>query len=343
MKEIKPGRIDEEVVSEEEVPNRDETIARPARIDEESFVEEVEEEEKKRLTILKGISGFAKKSALVAGLLAGIVLIGSLYDAFYSASSMMQNAPLLGVVYVLMILALLGILGFGIAKEVVGYRKIKRIDKIQEEATRMTTRRGKNARLFAQKIIALYKDHEDPEIRTAVEAFERELPTLMDDEIMTRLEEKVLAPMDAKARSIIAKYANQTAVSTAISPVAIIDAFLILSRSHVMIKEVAEIYNLRPNLAGEIALVKKVFVNLAFAGVTDIMLHHSHDILGASVLSKLSAHGAQGVANGILTARVGLSTLRACRPIPLRQKEDGFFKNLFKSISKSLFSSKSSK
>jgi putative membrane protein len=162
----------------------------------------------------------------------------------------------------------------------------------------------------------------------------------MDDEIMGRLEEKILSVMDEKAKNIITKYANQTAISTAISPVAMIDAILILSRSHVMIKEIAKVYNLRPNLLGEMALIKKVFVNLAFAGVTDIMLHHSHDILGASVLSKVSAHGAQGVANGILTARVGLSTLRACRPIELSKKQDGFFKNIFKMITKSLFVTK---
>jgi putative membrane protein len=337
MKPIKPGRIDNTFVEEEKV---EESYIKPTKVEEEELVEEIVEEEKKRLTILKGISSFAKKSAVVMGLLAGIVIIGAIYDAFYSASSMLTNAPALGIVYVVMIFALVGILGYGIFKEMVGYRKIKRIDQIQEEAKRLRTRKGKNARLFAQKIISMYRDHEDEEIRYEVEEFEKELPSLMDDEIMGRLEEKILSVMDEKAKNIITKYANQTAISTAISPVAMIDAILILSRSHVMIKEIAKVYNLRPNLLGEMALIKKVFVNLAFAGVTDIMLHHSHDILGASVLSKVSAHGAQGVANGILTARVGLSTLRACRPIELSKKQDGFFKNIFKMITKSLFVTK---
>jgi putative membrane protein len=337
MKPIKPGRIDNTFVEEEKV---EESYIKPTKVEEEELVEEIVEEEKKRLTILKGISSFAKKSAVVMGLLAGIVIIGAIYDAFYSASSMLTNAPALGIVYVVMIFTLVGILGYGIFKEMVGYRKIKRIDQIQEEAKRLRTRKGKNARLFAQKIISMYRDHEDEEIRYEVEEFEKELPSLMDDEIMGRLEEKILSVMDEKAKNIITKYANQTAISTAISPVAMIDAILILSRSHVMIKEIAKVYNLRPNLLGEMALIKKVFVNLAFAGVTDIMLHHSHDILGASVLSKVSAHGAQGVANGILTARVGLSTLRACRPIELSKKQDGFFKNIFKMITKSLFVTK---
>ncbi len=339
MKNLKPGRVeDEAVIASEEV--QEEAVVKPARLESEAVIEEIEKEEKKRLTALKGMGDFAKKSLIVAGLVAGIVIVGAIYDAFYSASSMLHNAPLLGILYVAMILGLIGIVGAGIIKEIAGYRRIRRIDTLQEEASEILREKRGDKRAFAKKIIARYKTDADPEIVQKAEAFERELPTLMDDEVMTRLEEVLIAPMDSKAKAIIAKYANQTAVSTAISPVAVIDAILILSRSHAMIKEVAAVYNLRPNLMGEMALVKKVFVNLAFAGVSDIMLHHSHDILGASLLSKVSAHGAQGVANGILTARVGLGTLKACRPLPLTQKQDGFFKNIFKMIAKSLFNSK---
>ncbi len=336
MNSPKPGRIDEELVERESETEPTE-IVQTGRVDEAHFVEEVAEEEKKRLTTLRGMSSFASKSATVLGLIAGIVVVGALYDAFFSASSMLHNAPMLGVLYIVMILSLLGILGYGIVKEYIGYRKIRRIDQIQEEGARLRTKKGSAARAFAQKIIALYHEHEDQQIRSAVADFSAELPSLMDDEIVRRLEEKVLAPMDAKARDIITKYANQTALSTAISPVAVIDAVLILSRSHVMIKEIAKVYNLRPSLAGELVLIKKVFINLAFAGVSDILLHHSHDIFGASVLSKVSAHGAQGVANGILTARVGLGAQKACRPLPLTKREDGFLKNIFKMITKSLF------
>ncbi len=337
MKEIKPGRVDDELVTKE---IKEDEVLSPARLSEEEVIEEIVEEEKKRLTSLKSMSDFAKKSATVLGLLFGVIIIGTVYDAFSTAGSMMQNAPVLGVIYLVMLFSLIGVLGYGIVKEMIGYRKIKRIDKIQKEAKEVIKHPVKRAREFAQKIISHYKDHEDKEIRSKVAAFEIELPSLMDDEIMQRLDEIVLESMDEKAKKIITRYANQTAISTAISPVAMIDAILIISRSHVMIKEIAKVYGLRPNFLGEMALVKKVFVNLAFAGVTDIMLHHSHDILGASVLSKVSAHGAQGVANGILTARVGLSTLNACRPMPITKRQDGFFKNIFKMITKSLFSSK---
>ncbi len=340
MKTIKPGRIDDDDIIEQDSVDDSEQVLTPSRVLESEVIDEIVEEEEKRLTSLRGIGAFAKKSMIVLGLLFGVIITGTLYDAATSASSMLHNAPIVGVMYLVMLFSLIGILGFGIFKEMLGYLKIKKIDTIQEEATALTTKSSKKVRAFAKKVIALYSDHEDEQIRDAVKAFSYELPSMLDDEIMQRLNDIILTKMDEKAKKIITKYANQTALSTAISPVAMIDAILILSRSHVMVKEIATVYGLRPNLFAELALIKKVFVTMAFAGITDIMLHHSHDILGASVLSKISSHGAQGVANGILTARIGLSTIKACRPVALNQKQDGFFKNILKMITKSLFSSK---
>ena len=40
------------------------------------------------------------------------------------------------------------------------------------------------------------------------------------------------------------------------------------------------------------------------------------DLLGAELAAKLSARAAQGVGAGLLTARLGLRTIEACRPLP---------------------------
>jgi len=79
---------------------------------------------------------------------------------------------------------------------------------------------------------------------------------------------------------------------------------------------------------------------LAFASVTEILANHSQDILGTSILSKLSTHGAQGVANGILIARVGIGTIKSCRPLHYKEQNEGFLKSLSKVIIEALFSKK---
>ena len=40
------------------------------------------------------------------------------------------------------------------------------------------------------------------------------------------------------------------------------------------------------------------------------------DLLGAELTAKLSARAAQGVGAGLLTARLRLRTIEACRPLP---------------------------
>jgi putative membrane protein len=108
-----------------------------------------------------------------------------------------------------------------------------------------------------------------------------------------------------------------------------------------MITDIAKLYGYKPNFIGELMLVKSVIFNLAFASVTELLTHHSGDMFGGTMLSKLSLHGAQGVANGVLIARVGLGTIKSVRPIIYKDKNEGFLKNLTKNIINKIFSNKS--
>jgi len=312
----------------------------PMRFEESEILEErIEVLEKERVTAIKGIGSFAKKSMLVLGLLFSLIMIGTIYDATMTASSMMHNAPVLGVFYLVLLFALLGIVGVSILKQWRGYQKLKRIDSLQERAKAFALQ-PRGVKAYAKEVLSVYKNHENSEIATLARTLDEELPTLLESEVLERLDEKLFQALDRLARASIVKYANQTALSTAISPVALIDAVLILSRSHVMVHEIANIYGYRPNLLGEIALFKKVFAVLAFASVTDILANHSHDILGTSILSKLSLHGAQGVANGILVARVGIGAIQSCRPLSYKEKGGGFLKSLSKVMMEALFRKK---
>ena len=328
-------------ISEDNNIQAPETTNEPMRIEDESIIyEDIESFEKERVSVLQGIGSFAKKSMLVLGLLFSLMIIGTVYDASMSASSMLENAPVLGVIYLLMLVTLIAIIAVSIFKQYRGYVKIRRIDSMQERAKAFIKEPTGDVVAYAKEIITQYTSHDNPDIVARARSLEKEIDSLMHDEVLERIDEKLLEPLDKLARESIVKYANQTALSTAISPVALIDAVLILSRSHVMVHDIANIYGYRPSLLGEIALFKKVFVTLAFASVTDILANHSHDILGTSILSKLSVHGAQGVANGILIARVGIGTIKSCRPLHYSEKNEGFLKSLSKVIVEALFSKK---
>jgi putative membrane protein len=312
---IKPTRIDSTVIDESDILDL----------------------ENERITDIKGIGAFAKKSAVVFGLIFSIFLIGTIYDATTKASSMLLNSPALGIFYIILIVALIGVIGYSLIDQIISYKKLKRIDKLQQKGEELVKNPTKDVHSYAKEIITPYLNHEDSDIANRAKSLLDELDSMMVDEVLQRVDEKLLEPLDALSRKKITKYASQTALSTAISPVALIDAALIISRSHVMVHDIAKIYGYRPNFLGEVVLFKKVFAALAFASVTEILANHSHDIFGTTMLSKFSLHTAQGMANGILVARIGIGVIKTCRPMHYKQKSDGFLKSLSKVIAQSLF------
>ena len=161
MKSLKPTRIDE---SETHVEEESVKTLTPQRVDEEAVLKEVEEEEKKRLTSLKAIGGFAQKGLVVGGLLASLIVIGTIYDAAFTASSMLSNMPILGVVYLALLVSLIGILGYGIFKQFLSYSKLKRIDSLQQEGLNIIKNKKGDVKAYALKIITQYEKHPDKEI-----------------------------------------------------------------------------------------------------------------------------------------------------------------------------------
>jgi putative membrane protein len=232
---------------------------------------------------------------------------------------------------------LVGVLGYGIFKEYLSVMRLKNIDTLQERGSVLKKNPTIDVVAYAKEIIERYENHENELIRENALSLKRELPSLMYDEVIDRLNEKLFNPLDKLAKGSIIKYANQTALSTAISPVAFIDAILIISRSGAMVNEIATIYGYKPNFIGKILLFKKIFFVLVFASVTEILAQHSHDLVGTSIVSKFSYHAAQGIANGILTARVGVAAIKSCRPMHYKDQNEGFLKGISKKIMESVF------
>ena len=130
----------------------------------------------------------------------------------------------------------------------------------------------------------------------------------------------VLSKVDEKALNDVAKFSTEAVVLVSLSPVAIIDMLIILSRNLRMINKIAGLYGLKLGYWSRVKLIKQVFVNMAYAGASEIISDFGSDMLGAELLGKLSARFAQGLGAGMLTARLGIKTMQLCRPIPFDEK-----------------------
>ena len=102
----------------------------------------------------------------------------------------------------------------------------------------------------------------------------------------------------------------------ALSPLATVDMMLMLWRNLRMIEDIADVYAIELGYWSRIRLIRQVFRNMLYAGATELVTEVGMDLLGAEFAAKLSARAAQGVGAGLLTARLGLRTIEACRPLP---------------------------
>ena len=312
---IKPQRIDTQKTDINHKEKIDISVGK-IEIDEKNILteenEDIPQKEKKNnnlttVLILSALSAF---------------LIGSIYDIYYRFLSIFQNTPYLGFLYILSILIFTASLFFIALKQYQGYRNLKEIENRQEKARKLSQNPTKEVFSFAKEILSVYINHPNEKIRQKALEIEKEIEEniILKDEVLDILEEKLFKELDNEAYKLISKYSNQTALSTAISPVALIDVILILSRSWAMISQISKVYGFKPNFTGKMILLKKVSLNLIFASVTDLASDYLSSIIGTSLLSKLSYHSAQGLANGVLIARIGVATIKSCRVIYFRKR-----------------------
>ncbi|MGS3176507.1 YcjF family protein [Aeromonas sanarellii] len=137
-----------------------------------------------------------------------------------------------------------------------------------------------------------------------------------DREVLTLYSQLVLTERDRLAQARVAKWSGEAAVLVALSPLATVDMMLMLWRNLRMIEDIADVYAIELGYWSRIRLIRQVFRNMLYAGATELVTEVGMDLLGAELTAKLSARAAQGVGAGLLTARLGLRTMEACRPLP---------------------------
>ena len=129
-------------------------------------------------------------------------------------------------------------------------------------------------------------------------------------------ERHLIAPLDETARKEIAAAAKRVSVVTAISPRAILDVIFVAGQAIVLMRRIADIYGGRPGLFGFFKLARSVGAHLAITGAVAVGDTLLQQVLGHGLASRVSAKLGEGVLNGLLTARVGLSAMAVCRPTP---------------------------
>jgi len=240
-----------------------------------------------------------------------------------------EQSPIITSIYALLLSALTLVAGSALWHELIGLKQFKTRQKMKEQATELllitqdkqTETSNKRGKDFCESIsealpcdLTFDNTKEQQVWQDAVSG------DYNSTELIQLYSREVLTKVDEKALNEVAKFSTEAVVLVALSPVAIIDMLIMLSRNLRMINKISGLYGLKLGYWSRIKLIKQVFVNMAYAGVSELVADFGSDMLGAELLGKLSARFAQGLGAGMLTARLGAKTMELCRPIPFKEK-----------------------
>ncbi len=170
------------------------------------------------------------------------------------------------------------------------------------------------AKPFCQKLIrqaGLDDDH------PAVVRWYAALHDTQNDREIVTLYAKLIQPvLDERARYNISRFAAESALMIAVSPLALVDMLFIAWRNLKLINQIAKIYGIELGYLSRIRLLKLILINVAFAGATELIREVGMDWMSQDLVAKLSARAAQGIGAGLLTARLGIKAMELCRPLP---------------------------
>ncbi|QJQ95771.1 MULTISPECIES: YcjF family protein [Halomonadaceae] len=131
----------------------------------------------------------------------------------------------------------------------------------------------------------------------------------------------LLVPRDREARRLVSRMSGDTAILVAISPLTLVDMALVAWRNLALIDRLARLYGLELGYASRLRLFRAVLYNMAFAGASEMASEASMELLSMNLAGRLSARAGQGMGVGLLSARLGLRTLRLTRPLPFDERE----------------------
>jgi len=195
--------------------------------------------------------------------------------------------------------------------------RINQVTRQQAETLRKAEQHG-NAQAFCRQLATELNFHTAVGYQSWLEHIEAHHD---DNEVLMLFSQFVLRPLDDKALQLVLKSSAQTALLVAASPLALADMLLVLWRNFKMLRDIADIYQVRLSYWGQIRLIRQILQNMVFAGAAELVTELGSDWFHAELTSKLSAKLAQGLGSGLLSARLGINTIQVCRPFVLLPDE----------------------
>lgn len=211
--------------------------------------------------------------------------------------------------------AVMGAVALGI-REWFALRRLDRLDRIRASAAEAVEADDRAKAVAALKtLVAFYETR--PETARGRTALLAHFEEVIDGRDLVEIgERELLSDFDAEAMQTIIRAAKRVTLVTALSPRALIDVAYVVIASVGLVRTLAGIYGGRPGMLGFMRILRHAVAHLAVTGGMAVGDSLVGELVGQSIASRLSARLGEGVVNGLMTARLGLSAMDVLRPLP---------------------------
>ena len=246
----------------------------------------------------------------------GVALITALLltaQAIATTAFWIVSQPLFGWPLALVLSLTLAVGAVMLGREWVAARKLGSVPEMRRDAERMLASElhGQSPALIEPVLQRV------PERGELVHRFrEHDSDALTDGERLKLFERTVVVGMDDEAYRAVVRGSRDIGVLTAISPLGLLDAALVLWRTLAMLRAIARAYGLPMGAIASAMLLRRSVRNMLLAGLADLVTHGAADAMGAGFLRLVSARAGQGAANAMLAARLGCEAMSLVRPMP---------------------------
>ena len=262
-----------------------------------------------------------------------IVLI--LLEFAFSIVLAFQQSVILGGVYLTAVITGVLLISRLLWREYRMLRSLKRNQLHRHEANRLL-----NSEQVGGAIPWLEKLNKHQQLDN-FENFKNQVATHHSDkEIMSLYANSLLITQDNQAKKLINRFATESALLVALSPIALVDMMAVLWRGTKLIEQIGRIYGIGFGYASRIKLYRMLIKQVMFVGSAELVSDLAATALSAELLGKLSGRAAQGVSAGIFTARIGYKAMELSRPLPRLENKRSLLKGTVQGIASKIMTRK---
>lgn len=241
-----------------------------------------------------------------------LLLINFSLDVYQSYTSIASSSTLLAISY----LSIYFIAIFGIALYILfsvkSYINLQNAFKIQNQTLNVTS--YENEKEIALSILSHYKKHQNIDIQhKAIQLYEQVDSNSVHSPFVS-IKTEIINDLDKEATNAVYSSAKEVSLFTAFSPGSALDSLAVIFSSMKLMKKIFHIYGYKTNIFTSMLIVRKILENASIAALVEYADDSVNDLLGNTLISKLSTKMAQGIGNGVLILRIGNIVIQNARP-----------------------------